>query len=327
MQTLSLTSYQAYIHCSPQATAYLGRRLALIVDSACGQPLLGLCASHPSELAAVLRDLEALLDCFDSVLGKAPPLTSSLEGRSICEVSFLPNAAGLAHHGRAGFAVGPAFLEQSIASRLPAGLASTGAFLSHCFTYEACRNYIFPAEFTAVFDYRCLEGPQATGWVNQGFVDVLGSLLCADSGLGFDYHGHTLPSFHASMEAEVDTFLASGLPWEAVFQHERFPWNAARSLDNLYAGLLIRLWRGHGRLRFLRRWFRGAIPLLRASRCPVGTEDVATARENFFLASCFAAQADLRPFFEQLRWPLRPGAAGAALETALAAAAVYEEGE
>jgi len=321
MQTLSLTAHSAYIHCSPLATAYLGRRLALIVDSACGEPLLSLCAAHPAALASVLADLERLLDAFDSVLGKSPPLTCSLQGRSLCEVSFLPNAAGLAHHGRAGFAVGPAFLEQSIASHLPAALPR-GPFISHVFTYEACRNYIFPQEFTAVFDYQCSEGPACTGWVNQGFVDVLGSLLCSDSGIGFDYHGHTLAAFHKSMEDEVDSFLASGLPWDSVFLHERFPWNAARSLDNLYAGLLIRLWRGHGRLLFLRRFFQ-AIPLLLA-RCPVGTEDVETARENFFLAACFAARSDLSAFFAELRWPLRPGAAGEALETILAVATMED---
>jgi hypothetical protein len=53
------------------------------------------------------------------------------------------------------------------------------------------RNYIFPDEFTPVFDYCLLEGPDCWGWVNQGFVNVVGAVLCAQmpGGIGFFVRG------------------------------------------------------------------------------------------------------------------------------------------
>ena len=55
---------------------------------------------------------------------------------------------------------------------------------------------------------------------------------------------------------------------------------------------------------FLRRWFE-AIPLLLLRR-PASKADFATARDNFFLAACYASGGkDLRPYFtDVLRWPI-----------------------
>ena len=50
-------------------------------------------------------------------------------------------------------------------------------FLHQVFYYETMRNYIFPDEFTPVFDYCLDEGPDCWGWVNQGFVNVVGCLM------------------------------------------------------------------------------------------------------------------------------------------------------
>lgn len=126
------------------------------------------------------------------------------------------------------------------------------------------------------------------------------------------------------LEAYAGGTGTGDLCWKDVFYHERLPWNKDQSLDNLYSGLLIQLWREHGRKRFLRRWFRGAIPTL-LSRCPADKDDFVTARDNFFLAACYAAGADLTDFFEGvLRWPISDGARGDALEVVLATAACDE---
>ena len=54
----------------------------------------------------------------------------------------------------------------------------------------------------------------------------------------------------------------------------------------------------------MRRWFE-AIPLLQY-RPPASKADFATARDNFYMAACYASGGqDLRPYFtDVLRWPI-----------------------
>ena len=117
----------------------------------------------------------------------------------------------------------------------------SSAFLHHAFWYETTRNYIWPDEFTALFDYelrylssRSLtreypptqraflshvptsrlrsDRPDCWGWVNQGFVNVLGALISPCTGgpgltdplpVGFTYYGRDRDEFMADMEAQV----------------------------------------------------------------------------------------------------------------------------
>ena len=320
---------EAYIAGSASATAFLTARVALVVSDSCPPSLLSLCAMQPQALLALARDLERLLELFDACVGRRPPVTTSSLGRRVrVEVDFLEGAAGLAHHGRAGFAVGPAFAEECARSRC-AGVG-TGALLSHVFTYECCRNYLF-AEFTSVVDYAVARGvvsrgtqvavePSCWGWVNQGFVNCLGVLLFLDDdgpgGLAtrsaVDYHGQNAEGFLASMEAALQRHIDdTSLSWEDTFMHECLPWAEHQSLDNVYSGLLVRLWRGEGRGAFLARFFQVALPTLRGNgRLPRDKGDFATARENLFLACSIAARRDLGAEFAKLRLPLRAGVAG-----------------
>jgi hypothetical protein len=379
-----VADYSPNIAGGPRVTVYYGRRVALVIDAGCAD-LASLCAAHVPAVADFIQHLEMLLQLFDDTVGKAPENNAPLRGRVRYEIAFI-DAAGLAHHGVAGIACGPAFLESSLRSFISAGAGipeeATGLpvvrTIHHVFCYETCRNYIFPEEFTPVFDYACLESPDSWGWVNQGFINILGCLLLCDvyppgkagrtdaaaggasggaagrsgaaagigvgassgaltagasdrliggipgpglSQLAFDYYGHDAEGFIGDMEKELVTYAGSdAISWEDAFMHERLPWNKERSLDNLYSGLLAALWRSHGRKDFLRRWFRGAIPIL-LDRCPKDKSDIATAADNFFLAACYAARADLTDWFElQLRWPISEDARGA-LDTVLAIAA------
>jgi hypothetical protein len=196
-----------------------------------------------------------------------------------------------------------------------------GVVLPHVLCYELCRNYIFPEEFTAALDFCLLEGPDCWGWANQGFVNVLGTLLLDelhDPAIGFTYHGHTRDAFLASMEDELKTYISRGGPFAETFLHERLPWKPASSVDNVWSGLLVRLWRDHGRGAFLARFF-AAIPALAATRAPASKADFATASENFFIAACAGARADLAAEFDALRWPRRAAAAAAGAAAAAAA--------
>jgi hypothetical protein len=300
------TSWTPYIVTATSGRVLLGARVALFIDAAVLDEV-GPDSLTPSRTAQFLAALEVLLSRYDSVVGRVPPVTHAYQGRSVVEVAHLPGAAGLAHHGRAGFAAGPAFLRESLLS-----FDSPTPFLHHVFGYEAFRNYIFPESFTPPFKYSCLEGPECWGWWNQGFVNIMGCLLCSDcpSGVGFSYFGHSSASFRAGMESHLLVYLAriaaappSRLTFEDVFLHERLPWAQHQSLDNLYSGILSQLFTCHGGARFLAGLFR-CIPHL-ASRLPTSTADHATASENMMLACSAGAQCSLVPFFEGLGFPLR----------------------
>jgi len=90
----------------------------------------------------------------------------------------------------------------------------------HVFTYELCRNYIFPDQFTPLLDYRLynlldrnnINKPlefYEWGWVNQGFVNVLGGLLTKNiiPDVSFNYYGYDAEGFWKSMEAHLDKYI------------------------------------------------------------------------------------------------------------------------
>ena len=110
-----------------------------------------------------------------------------------------------------------------------------------------------------------------------------------------------------SMEAQIDRYITDpSLTWDDVFRHERLPWARHQSLDNVYSGLLVKLFKEHGGVAFLARWFE-AIPML-LTRTPASKYDYQGARDNFYLAACHAAGHDLRHFFvDVLRWEVSEG--------------------
>jgi hypothetical protein len=330
---LSTRSYKPYIDGSNEVTAFFGKhRVVLIIDHAAGLPLDRWVseARYRKAVSRVVAAIEGLWRTFDYVVGRSPPITCDFEGFARIEVAFLRGAAGLAHHGVAGIAIGPAFVQSMVESAAAsASSASQGRVtvcLQHVIGYESCRNYIFPEEFTAAFDYHLSEGESCWGWVNQGFVNVLGCLLiphvraadpeaeagsgsAAELGLSFDYFGHDRASFMRDMERHYERYRdneGNACPrWTDVFMHERLPWSAGTSLDNVYSGLLCFLYRTYGQLEFLRRWF-AITPELARNRAPASKADYRTAAENFYLAASFAAGRDLRQLFiTQLRWPVR----------------------
>jgi len=304
---------------SPATTsgmAYVGPRLAVFVAAECAKEV-GDCAT----MAFVLGALERLHARFEDVTGFSPPLTQSFRGRLICEVAHLPNAAGLAHHGRGGFAVGPAFLKESLESFR--GAPGAG-FLHHVFGYEMFRNFIHPDVFTPPFK-SCCENDASWGWLNQGFVNICGCLCLSEGGIaGFSYFGQSSHAFRAGMEAQLLVYVlrragvgGAAVSWGDVWLRERLPWAPDTSLDNLYSGLLSVLFRMHGGSRFLSGFFR-AVPLL-SERCPINVRDYHTAAENIYLAACAGAGRDVWEFFEALGWPPRRAPCCAAVGSMLSA--------
>jgi hypothetical protein len=301
-------AYEKFIACGSSVTAFAGVRVVLVVDSACG---LDTAAWDLSIVGRLIFDIERLLSAFDACVGRLPSVGAAYMGRPTrIEVAFLDHAAGLAHHGISGCAIGPAFIAQALDAAAASDDESAPIVIPHVICYELCRNYIFPEEFTPVLDY-CLResrlsaqlAPACWGWVNQGMVNILGTLLLdelQDPRVSFSYHGHSREKFLADMEAHFNKYVESDLAWDEVFMHERLPWDGASSLDNVYSGLIIRLWRLHGAV-FLTRFFAA----LRSLEPPSSKSDVEKARENFAVAAARAARVDLSDFFKTLRWPLR----------------------
>jgi len=295
MQVIPTTAWARYIAGGPIGTVYLGQRIALFVDAASGEALARALAADAPTVARFLSSLEALWARLEGLAG-AVPLTQSFRGRAIVEVAFLEGAAGLAHHGRGGLAVGPAFLHESI----------EGGFVSHAFGYEATRNFISPERFTPPFKYACAEGPGSWGWVNQGFVNIIGCILSTVAPtIGFRYYGRGPEEFRASMEAHLLVYLlrlhgvgGARLGARDVFLHERLPWAPTQSLDNLFSGIISLLCRAHGANNFLVGFFR-ALPTLPPSR-----DSYELSLSNFAVASAWGAGRDMAPFFRGLGWPV-----------------------
>jgi hypothetical protein len=251
------------------------------------------------------------------------------------------SAGGFAGHGFSGMACGPAFLKYFYDSCIRYLEDNTQLpKFEHVFTYELCRNYIFPDQFTPLFDYRLYNLSDRYnntktldfwewGWVNQGFVNVFGGLLTKNlvPAVNFNYFGYDGEGFWKSMEYHLDTYVSglnSGIyTWDNTFMYNRLIWtkdinspDGAQSLDNLYSGLLIRLWRNHGGNIFLMRFFK-AIKLMNnryaynflnlpnkldyIDNLSTNTNDVKltaqTAAENFYIASSYGAAQDLYDYF------------------------------
>jgi len=283
----------------------VGATLALFISDAAvieiGESLL----IH-ERIFPFLCALERLLGSMVEVVGRRPLLTYSYKGRSVCEVDFLENAAGLAHHGRAGFACGPAFLKESLESCF-----SSHPYIHHVFGYESFRNHLFPEVFTPPFKYACLEGPECWGWLNQGLVNIVGCLLLQTEepgGWGFSYYGKSAAAFRAGMEAHLLIYsllrLSGKVEWGDAFLHERLPWAQDQSLDNLYSGMISMLYRDFGGVQFLKGFLSQAPGLLR-ERSPSTVHDFTAAAENFYLACSIAARSDLYLLFTGLGFPIQ----------------------
>jgi hypothetical protein len=101
MHTRRVLDYSAYIHCGRAVTAFVGSRVALIVDD--DAKLEGeIAAAGEGVMAAIVAALERMLDLFDGCIGKQPPVAHGFEGRVRIEVAYLPGAGGTLSLGYLG---------------------------------------------------------------------------------------------------------------------------------------------------------------------------------------------------------------------------------
>jgi len=304
-EVLELDDYQARISGTQHVTVYQGTRVALVIaDSARDTNFNPDAADEATNQAMrmVVHNLENMLGVYDQVVGMVPKYFMGdprLDGRITQEINFL-DAGGLASHGVAGVAVGPAFLKEMLDA------AKSGrSLIHHIFFYENTRNYIFPEVFTAVLDYSTFESPDSWGWVNQGFINILGCLISEviDPPVEFAYGANQdRAAFMDMMEAHFRRYVEdTTYTVENTFMQQMLPWSENESLDNLYSGLLSFLYRHCGGFEFVRGFFH-ALPEL-SSRAPSSKTNYTTAMDNFFIAASLGAEGNLYGFFKDtLRW-------------------------
>lgn len=294
-------------------------------------------------MAILIDNLDKLIDQFQITVGRIPTPNPYRSRPIRIEIAYI-NAGGYASHGVSGMACGPAFLRtfyNSCITYLEDNIQLPN--VEHVFTYELCRNYTFPDQFTPLFDYRLYNlsnrnsitktlGLLEWGWVNQGFINVVGGLLTKNiqPSVNFNYFGSDAEKFWQSMEKHLDIYINgynSGIyTWDNTFMFNRLIWtknkenpDGAESLDNLYSGLLIRLWRNNGNDNFLKRFYkaiklmndRNAYYFLNKSDKSIYIDNLSTntsnaklnaqtAAENFYIASSYAANKDLYDYFERI---------------------------
>ncbi len=354
-------SYDPYIINGKNVIAFGGKKVILIIDkNNIGtdldytdtngniiKPIINISSINKNlyyyAMAIFIDIIDKLILQYESMVGMIPQ-ENSYKNRPIrIEISYI-NAGGLASHGISGMAAGPAFLRNFYDTCINYLIDNNQLpKIEHIFTYELMRNYIFPNVFTPIMDYRLYEIDKSTGtnirtkklnvdewgWVNQGFVNVTGGLLSVniEPKILFNYFGYDAEGFWATMEKHLDTYIESGKPWEEIYMYNRLEWTEDReSLDNLYSGLLIRLWRNYGRFTFLQRMFKAIRNMYNRSgnnyrNKPWASDYIdnlsydynsviklnyQTARENFYIASSYGANTDLYDYFvNTLRCPIR----------------------
>lgn len=299
-------------------------------------------------MAILINNLDKLIDQFEEVVGRTP-IINSYRNRpirvEIANISF----AGLAAHGTYGMICQAVFLRSFYDSCI-AYLRNNTQLpkFEHIFTYEFARNYLFPDQIEPLFDYRTYQledrnNPNKTlieawVWVKQGFVNVLGGLLrpYIIPSVNYNFHGHDAEGYWRIKENYLDTYIAganSGIyTWDNTFMYYKLIWTSdsnnpygSVSIDDLYAGILVRLWKMYGGKTFLIGFFR-AISMM-ANRHAVSylnspnklsyidslstntsnaKLNVLTVIENLYIASTRGARLDLYNYFTgTLKVPIR----------------------
>ena len=262
----------------------IGTNLDISEGSVLVHPIIDMSQNDTSDyhtaMGIIINSLDKLIDLYISTIGMTPVARPYRGINTRVEIAFI-NAGGLASHGVTGMACGPAFLMNFFKSCLKYVRGEIPQpYFEQIFTYELCRNFIFPEVFTPVFDYRCYaitdrgsSNPSLDlwqwGWVNQGFVNALGSLVVQkmQPPMNYNYAGYDISGFWMMFERELDTYIAgvkdTSYNWVNTFMFHRLIWSAtdsapygAKSLDNLYSGILIRLWKNYGKNKFLLRFFK-----------------------------------------------------------------------
>lgn len=287
------TDYQPHIAGGPVVSVWFGERVALVIDG----------EEHPEQrdpdaMTHIVRTLDRIFDAYEQVTGRQPKLTAPFKERIRVEVNSKVGG-GLAHHGRLGVGIGDGFFE-GLYKRVKSGVHT----YDQVFFYEIARNY-WMADMNPGIDYHTSKGPEDWGWWTVGFNNAMSIFLPKeiDGVEDMYYFGRNGQAFSNGMEANLNTYIAhpDKYDWDNSWNVPLVPWAKRTSVNDLMTGLLVRLYRDHGGIEFIKELY-GQIPKLK----PLETKsDRQGARDNFYRAASRAAKNDLSEFFvKKLRWEL-----------------------
>lgn len=307
----NISNYIRYISGGPRVVAYLGQNTVVVVAEEARTEFNPDMTDPVSNAAMslIVRNLDNMLPVYQEMVGMTNQLTYTsamfFEGRTTYEINFLPGAAGLAGSPIRGAAIGPGFINNMYKQAL-----KNVSLVEHVFFYETMRNWIFPAIFTKLFDYSTADGPLSTGWINQGFINVVGCCFSEviKPAVEFYYYGLNRNQFMDQMEGHLFKYVGnSSYTWQNTWMQARLPWLQSASVDNLVSGLVVNLYKQFGGFAFLKSFFRSLPELL--PRAPTSTLDNAAVRDNIYLAASIGAGGDLRSYFtKSLRWNISQAA-------------------
>ena len=285
-------------------------------------------------------------------------------------------AGGLGNADLSHCCVGPAYFAMSFNSCVAYLKDNTKLpFIHQAIQYEAFRAFTYPRQFTNYLDYRCYDKNDRKntnpvtpygewGWVNQGFVNVSGALYLSTvttPSLDFYYIDYGFPAFFSLFEKNLDIYIkgvSDGIyTWLNTMMFPRLIWTGkgdcketgCSGLDDLYAGLLIRLFKTHGGVVYFKRFIKAimklgipryattlmdnenpgkyvdSITVLKTPSPhnnrwdPRGGEGpkltYQTAAENYYIAASYGANKDLYDYFKiTLGAPIRDEARTYALD-------------
>lgn len=290
-----LKDYTPYIASGETASAWLGKRTALVLDGVDDPSKYDQAVMH--EIVGVLDDV---FDAYDRITGHSPKAGSrAFDGRATVEVSSKVGG-GLAHHGKLGVAIGQGFFDK-LYERFMRGEKT----LDQVFFYEIARNY-WPSTFNPRIDYHTTKGPKDYGWWTVGFNNAMSIFMPSEvKGItDMHYFGRDGEAFSKGMEANLTAYLKGDYTWEQGWCINLVPWKERTSLNDLMTALLIRLHRENGGNAFISKLYQ-EIPKLPKLK---GRDDYQGARDHFYIASSLAAGKDLQQTYKELRWELSENA-------------------
>jgi hypothetical protein len=166
--------------------------------------------------------------------------------------------------------------------------------------YEFGRNFWF---YESKLNYK-LNDPVATGYAV--FMRFMSMEAAGVNGAPFN--SWSFPTFRTNVENLINTYLANpSLEWANTLGIGQGVPGSGLGATDLFASFCFRLRRDYGGETFVRNLWKQAG--LRPNA--IETQD---AVDNFFLASCAAANRNLTTVFQSWRWRISPNAVAAALQ-------------
>jgi PKD repeat protein len=166
--------------------------------------------------------------------------------------------------------------------------------------YEFGRNFWF---YESKLNYK-LNDPVATGYA----VFMRFMAMEAAGVNGAPFNSWSFPTFRTNVENLINTYLANpSLEWANTLGIGQGVPGSGLGATDLFASFCFRLRRDYGGETFVRNLWKQAG--LRPNATV--TQD---AVDNFFLASCAAANRNLTTVFQSWRWRISPNAVAAALQ-------------